>query len=116
MAGFVPLVSSFTAKPSSRMLRIKSGRSRCSVGSPPVTATPSRRPRRFFRKASSCSGSMASGVGVPSTREALWQKGQRKLQPPVKTVHATLPGKSSSVIFCRPMIRILCPSRAVSFR
>ena len=36
------------------------------------------------------------------TSEALWQKGHLKLHPFVKTVQATKPGKSQSVVFISP--------------
>jgi hypothetical protein len=44
-----------------------------------------------------------------NTKEALWQNGQRKLQPLVNTVQATCPGKSSNVIFIKPEIFIFAP-------
>ena len=59
----------------------------------------------FLRKAISSSSSITGGAD-PSSSSALWQKGQRISQPPKKTVHATRPGKSSSVIFCNPCIFI----------
>ena len=58
-------------------------------------------PVRLARKASSSPLSMAAGRG-PVTRSRLWQKGQRKSQPPRKIVQATRPGQSSSVNFCSP--------------
>ena len=86
------MVSSFTAKPSSRPFRRTSAASGWSSGSPPVRTTPSKSPRREARKSStSCSG--ISGVSASRvTSNALWQKGHRRLQPPVNTVAASFPG------------------------
>ena len=92
MAGFVPFVSSFTAKPRDLIFRKKSGRSRCSVGSPPVTATPSSRPFRRARNEKSSSSGIVGWLSGSSTSEALWQKGQRHGQRAVNTVQAVWPG------------------------
>ena len=48
----------------------------------------------------------AAGAPAPSTKSALWQNGQRKLHPGVNTVAAVRPGKSSSVSFCKPAMRM----------
>lgn len=48
--------------PASRIFLRKSGSWGRSVGSPPVTQTPSRSPRRFFRKEKNSSSSMAVGA------------------------------------------------------
>ena len=66
----------------------KSGRSFWSVGSPPVTQTPSNMPRRFFRKEKKSSSLTWGQVSAERTRGALWQNGQRKLQAPTNAVQA----------------------------
>ena len=60
------------------------------VGSPPDTTTAFNTALRFFKKAkiSSCAISGSS----PITMLALWQNGQRKLQPPVKIMQAVFSG------------------------
>ena len=88
MAGFVPFVSSFTAKPRALIFRRNSGRSRCSVGSPPVTATPSSSPFRWARNEKISSSGITGWLSGSSTSEALWQKGQRHGQCAVNTVQA----------------------------
>ena len=84
---------------------MKSSKSGCSVGSPPVMQTPSRIPFRFLRKSNTSPVSYSAST-VPGSSSLLWQNGQRKLQPPVKTVAATWPGKSNNVVFCNPQIFI----------
>ena len=87
ISGFVPFVSSFTLKPRLFISRIRSGRSGWRVGSPPLMQTPSSLPALESRKASSSSVEILRPP-CPKAREPLWQKGQRILQPPVKTVQA----------------------------
>ena len=71
-SGRVPLVSSLTGYPRACISQIKSSRSEARVGSPPEIQTPSRIPRRFFRKESiSSSGITGSSAGC-STRELFW--------------------------------------------
>ena len=73
----MPFVSSFTAKPRALIFRRNSGRSRCSVGSPPVTATPSSSPFRwarnekYFLQAFKDSGDVISGGYAAFTREEM---------------------------------------------
>ena len=104
----------------------------CSSGSPPDTQTPSSLPLRLARNAKKSSVDKSPVVseeedgaaidvflGASSdeaidsaswvTSDALWQKGQRKLHPTVKTVQATLPGKSKRVTLCKPRNRISAP-------
>ena len=63
-----------------------------SSGSPPVTATPSSIPCRFLRNLSSSSSAITSRSRSGRASDALWQKGQRRSQPAVNIVQATLPG------------------------
>lgn len=76
------------------MATAKPGSPGTSVGSPPVTTSPSS--QRLWlstkrRTAFSARGGAASGV---QARAALWQWGQRKLQPPKKTTALRRPGQS----------------------
>ena len=101
-------MSSLTGYPRA-LIRFKNpGRSGCNSGSPPVIHTPSSSLLLLLKKAKNSSFGIVSDVG-PVIKPLLWQNGQRKSQPPKKTVHATFPGQSKSVIFCRPCISIALP-------
>ena len=91
-AGRYPFVSSFTRYPSSLIFVTNRSRSGSSVGSPPVTQTPSSTPRRFSSTAKISSSGITGSHSGCCTRFPFWQNGQRKLHPPENNVHATLPG------------------------
>jgi hypothetical protein len=92
LEGKLPLVSSFTKKPSDFILAINSAISCCKRGSPPDTQMPSKNPFRLARKSKKASSDMYGDFSTSKTMEALWQNGQRKLHPPVNTVAAIFPG------------------------
>lgn len=91
------------------MIRFKNpGRSGCSNGSPPVIHTPSSSLLLLLKKAKNSSSGIVSGV-EPVIKPLFWQNGQRKSQPPKKTVHTTFSGQSKSVIFADHVFPSLSP-------
>ena len=90
--GLEPLVSSLTGRPNFRISSMKGISPAQSVGSPPLTQTPS---RNFARLAISAYIPAIGSVSIsPVTSALLWHQGQRKLQPTVKTTAATRPSQS----------------------
>src|SRR4030042_2428018 len=72
------------------------------VGSPPVTTTASTYFFRLSRIFNADSSFRNGGFGSTTIRQ-LWQNGQRRLQPGVKSTDATLFGKSTRLVFCSPL-------------
>ncbi len=88
----MPLESILTSGPSDASSAAKAAKPGVRVGSPPVTTKPSSHLAWEAAKART----EAAGRGAPlaKARDALWQCGQRRLQPPKKSTAQSLPGQS----------------------
>lgn len=94
--GNMPLVSTFTPRPSPPSASTNAGRPGSSVGSPPHTTTPSSQRLRAARDLSTARVSKGGWSAGVKAREALWQVGQRRLHPPRYTTDTLRPGQSHS--------------------
>lgn len=91
-SGRMPLVSILTAGPRAASSAAKADNPGVRVGSPPVTTKPSS--HLAWVAAKERTEAAGSGVPLAKAREALWQCGQRRLQPPKKSTAVTRPGQS----------------------
>jgi hypothetical protein len=93
-SGRIPLESILTGVPRAESSAAKSASPGVSVGSPPVTTSPS---IQFLREVTNRRTEAAARGGTLSGRQAraaLWQCGQRRLQPPKKRTADRRPGQS----------------------
>lgn len=91
-SGRMPLVSILTSGPRAASSAAKADRPGTRVGSPPVTTKPSS--HLAWEAAKERTEAPGSGLPAAKAREALWQWGQRRLQPPKKSTAESFPGQS----------------------
>lgn len=93
-SGRSPLVSTLTAGPRAATSATKSGRPGTKLGSPPVSTSPSSQRAWLVTKRRTAAGDSSGTVCGRQANPALWQWGQRKLQPPKNNTAARCPGQS----------------------
>ncbi len=88
----MPLESILTSGPSDASSAAKAAKPGVRVGSPPVTTKPSS--HLAWEAAKVRTEAAGRGAPLAKARDALWQCGQRRLQPPKKSTAQSLPGQS----------------------
>ena len=109
-SGKKPLVSSFTAKPISRIFRRKSAASGCSRGSPPERTTPSSSLVRVARKSSTSSVAWFRRLLQPGHQQGVVAEGAPEIAAAGENRGCQLAGIVHHRQFCSPQIRISFPS------
>jgi hypothetical protein len=94
MSGRMPLVSILTGGPSSASSATKSGSPGTRVGSPPVSTSPSIQRAWLATNRRTDVAARGGRLVGRQARSALWQWGQRRLQPPKKNTAVRRPGQS----------------------
>ncbi len=101
-SGRMPLESSLTGRPKARRSYRNGSRPGSAVGSPPDTTMPSSQAARILKKRRTSDGKITGWRSGRQARSALWQVGQRRLQPPRKMTQHVRPGQSQRLKGVRP--------------
>ncbi len=96
--GCMPLLSILMGRLKDLRSRSRSSRPGTRVGSPPLITMPSSQACRDVRKRSTDSRGRGENQSGRQANSALWQVGQRRLQPPMNRTHAVFPGQSQRLM------------------